>query len=510
MPDKQEPDNYSIDDMIDRLKRRSTEEAAEAGELVTRADGTKAIRVRKRKRRSNQPHKDEQSKTRRMRILQVSGAFLLVVLAGLAAGGAMVFGNSPVYRNRVVAGVNVITGSNVDMREFRVNPKTANAGHLTLTWPEGHIMRRLFLYAVKAEISPASFLGKALTGEEITAAQAELTLDFPDLSQPRSAQALSHEPMDIRFKRYAMNKVLLTMGPKTNAILQLKDSEFALQDRGQSERPQLLINRGLLQIPHAPTWRVDRGLIEFRGDEIDIISLRLLHETDNRGFMKLSGTVQPYETERQSTLAVQLESFPFEGLVGNRLGKVFRGRVDSAEVARSNFFSFSPSPETNGVLAVTFESSLATPFEVGGFPAFPVLARLLDDNWFERPVFEEEVRGTVRRADGEVVVADLECENRSRIALKANLRVTDDQRLTGTLRLGLSETMLKASQNRRLDHVFKESGQGFRWVELAISGRADAPLDNFSALYDATPAGPDALPNKSETPSFEDLTRPEE
>lgn len=510
MPDNsQEPENYSIDDMIDRLKRRSADETGESGELVTRSDGTQAIRVRKRKRRSQQPHKDEITKTRRMRIMQVSGAFLLLVLVGLAAGGALIFGNSPHFRNRLTAGIQTITGSSVEMNEFRVNPKTANATLVDLTWPEGHLLRHLRLRMLNAHIFPASFLGNSLSGDEITAGQAELTLDFPVASQPRVAEAPQSKPMDIRFKRYATNNLRLSLGSKSAPVLWLRDSEFTLQDQGPNQRPQLLVNRGTISIPGAPTWRLERGHIEFRSDDIDVIGLRLLHETDNRGHMKLFGTVQPFESDRQSTLAVELDTFPFDGLVGERLGKIFTGRVNTSEVVSSNFFSFTPTPETNGVLAVTFENSVATPFEVVGFPAFALLARLLEDNWFERPVFETDVSGTVRRADGEIVIGDLSCENRSRISLKANLRATKDHRLTGTLRMGVAESMLQASPNRRLESVFGESRNGFRWVELAISGRADAPLDNFSALYDAAAAPAATLPGGTGSPSFEDLTAPE-
>ena len=51
-PQPSEPEKYSIDEMIDRLKNPPDEEPIEKGELVTRADGSQAIRVRKRKRRS--------------------------------------------------------------------------------------------------------------------------------------------------------------------------------------------------------------------------------------------------------------------------------------------------------------------------------------------------------------------------------------------------------------------------------------------------------------------------
>ena len=496
--------------MIDRLKRRSSEGGEGPGELVTRADGTQAIRVRKRKRRSHQPHKDEQEKARRMKIIQVSGVFLLIILAGLAIGGALVFGNSPLFRNRLLSGARILTGAEIEMREFRVNPKTANATTLEFNWPDGHVLRRLALRGIRAEMHPSSFLGRAFTGEELAAGHAELTLDFPVAGQARSAPPPTSEPMDIRFQRYASHKLQLALGPKTSPILRLQDSEFTLQDRGGNSPAQLLVNRGTLAVPGAPIWRVDRGHIEFRGDDIDVIGLRLLHSTDNRGHMKLSGTVQPYDPERQSTLAVDMDGFLFEALVGERLGKVFNGRVNTADVTRSNFFSFTPAADPRGVLAVTFESSPATPFVVQGFPCLQLLARLLDDKWFESPVFESDVRGTLRRADGEVALGSLECENRSRLSIKSNLRITADDQLTGTLRLGIADVIVKSAQNRRLERVFSEQRHGFRWVELAIGGRPDAPHDNFSALYDAAPAGGDAaLPGSTGTPSFEELTAPE-
>jgi len=88
-----EPEKYSIDEMMDRLKTPASE-TSDDGELVTRADGSKAIRVRKRKRRSSQPHKEETHRNRKARIVQVSAALVLVFAAALAVGAAVIYSNS--------------------------------------------------------------------------------------------------------------------------------------------------------------------------------------------------------------------------------------------------------------------------------------------------------------------------------------------------------------------------------------------------------------------------------
>ena len=506
----QEPDNYSLDDMMERLKRPSPTGTGDQGELVTRVDGSRAVRVRKRKRRSYQPHKDEAAQNRRLRIIQVSAALLLLLLSGLTAAGALIFGNSPFFRNRLLEGARFITGSKLEIREFRINPKTANASYVAMTWPGGNVLRELQARSLQAEILPSSFLGKSLNGDEITAGQVEVFLDFPEPSQPRAVEAAPVGRMNIRFKRYATNKLRLVLGSKTNATASIRDSEFVLQDRGPATRPQLIINRGTLQIPECPLWRIDRGHIEFRGDDIDMVGLRLLHETDTRGYMKLSGIIQPYSPDRKSTLAVQLDDFPLDGLVGAKLGKLFTGRVGSTDSADSNYFSFTPASETRGSLALAFEKSPSSSFEVSGFPAFALLARLLEDKWFERPVFDSNVQGTIRRNVGEVILEDLTCENRNRMSLRAHLRLTKQGSLSGTLRIGITDPMLKSSASNRIKHVFKESLNGFHWVELTVTGHTDAPRDNFAALYDAASADPvgRTLPGSSTIPSFEDLTTP--
>ncbi len=134
-----EPEKYSIDEMMDRLKNAPSGNP-EDGELVTRSDGTQAIRVRKRKRRSSQPLKKEQQVTRRVRIVQVTAALILAFLVALVIGGAIIYANSSPFREGLVHKIEQASGASAEIGQFRMNPKTANAGNLTLKWPPGNIL----------------------------------------------------------------------------------------------------------------------------------------------------------------------------------------------------------------------------------------------------------------------------------------------------------------------------------------------------------------------------------
>ena len=80
MPNSSDPERYSIDDMMDRLQTRSPDDDSDSGDgkLVIRADGSKAIRVKRRKRRSRQPKKESEIRKRKVRMIQIIAVIILV------------------------------------------------------------------------------------------------------------------------------------------------------------------------------------------------------------------------------------------------------------------------------------------------------------------------------------------------------------------------------------------------------------------------------------------------
>ncbi len=503
-----EPEKYSIDEMMERLKNRPAEDPIENGELVTRSDGTQAIRVRKRKRRSHQPHKDELRETRRARMIQVSGALILMLLALFAAGAAIVYANSATFRDTLVNRIAASTGAKVDLQQFRMNPTSANANVMQLDWPEGNTLSKLFTRGISAEIFPASFLGKSMVGEEVKANQGQLFIRIPDLSKPATETADPSLLGKIRFKRYAIGKMEVRIGDADAPLIWMNNSEASFEAVNSSGLPQLLLNRGEVGLPGWQPLRMDRSHIEFRGQDVDVIGMRLHHETDNRGEFELSGTISPYRTDRAASLNVHLDSFLLSGIAGSDLGRLFNGRVDSVSSAKSNYLTFTPGSAADGSLAVDFRSTLATDFEVTGFPFLTHIAQLLEDEWFERPVFDADVTGTLRRKGGSIVLGDLSMQSKGRLSLVANLTQNPARGLSGKLELGVAEAMIKSSRNQKLDALFGPAKEGYRWLDLTVSGSTNSPVDNFRELYDAARKSSEN-PAPGKVPSFEDLTRPE-
>lgn len=505
-----EPEKYSIDEMMDRLKD-SPSENPEDGELVTRADGSQAIRVRKRKRRSSQPHKEEFQRTRRARIIQVSAALVLVLVAALAIGGAIAYANSSPFRRSLVRKIEQVSGATIELQLFRMNPQTANAGSFSLAWPDGNVLKSLSMRGLTAEIFPASFFGKSMRGEEVSFGYSVLALQFPKPGQALRNSHAATGASPIHFNRYRIPMLDVTLGNLAAPLIKLANTEASLTPENINGRPQLSLYHGELAIAGWPKLRLDRALVEFRGNETDIIGLRVLHESDDRGSLEFSGTVAPYKPDQPSTLAVSLDAFQLSGITGPALGRLFSGKVDSLPVAKSNSLSFLPTDKSSPILEVSFRVSPTSKIEVQGFPFLFALSQILgEDPWFEHPVFEGDARGVIHREGGIVTLRDLSLEAKGRLALRGEISIAANQTVSGGLQVGLAEAMIADAPTSRLNSMFGPPKDGFRWLTLKISGPASQPVDNFKELFSTAAVTPRQSPAPVETDgsSFEELTRP--
>lgn len=316
--------------------------------------------------------------------------------------------------------------------------------------------------------------------------------------------------LPIRFNRYRIPIFNLVLGGSAAPVIRLSKSEASLNPETVNGRAQLSLYQGDITIAGWPKLRLDRALVEFRGNETNIVGLRVLHETDNRGRFELSGPVYPYEADRLSSLEAALDSFEISGIAGPVLGRLFSGRIDSVPVANSNFIAFQPNENASPALEIAFQVSPSSRIEIRGFPFLRILAQALDDPWFLEPVFESDATGVLHREKGAVAFRNLNFENKGRMACRGEITMAANQQLSGNLQIGIAEAMVGASKNPRLKAMFGPSQEGFRWITLKIAGPASAPTDNFKDLFAATANGAPAAPPSDDTggSTFEELTRP--
>ncbi|MFK7849574.1 MAG: hypothetical protein AB8D78_01240 [Akkermansiaceae bacterium] len=486
-----EPEKYSIDEMMDRLKSR--ESSVDKGELVKRSDGTMAVRTKKRKRRTNQTVNKEQKRNQRIQILQLAAFVVLLLLMFFVAGLGILYANSSSFRKGLISKVENTTGATVVLHQFRMNPATANASKVNMDWPSSGLLQQLEVHSVIAKIEPISFLGRSFRGEEIVANRGDLILRVPEQGQIEATESPSDGGGKIRFQRYAVPNLNIYYGDSEEKKLVLEKTEasfFPSKIRGHGE---IRLNKGRINFENWLPLQLDRSYINVKAKELEVRSMRLLipspdsRKAPDRGILELSGELLPYQVDGVYTLGVKLDGFRLSPLLGRDLGRFFLGRVVTIDEIGANFLSLDPEQGT-AALEVAISNAIDSRIDLASFRFLSFLALTLDDRWYDLPNFSSKASAILKRRGQEVELTDINFEERGRMALRGALTTNDEGIISGALRVGIPESMIAASKNGRLDSIFGIVREGYRWVDLEIGGSSSEPTDNFKELYESASA----------------------
>jgi hypothetical protein len=503
-----EPEKYSIHEMMDRLKQPNDPEP-ENGVLVTREDGTQAIRVRKRKRRSHQPTKEKAKRHKRIRAVQITAGLSLGVLALLGAGGMLVYANTSAYRTRLLTELHKITGATTEVAQIRVTPTGSTASTLDAAWPESFALKTLALKQVEVDLHAKSFLGSGWSGEEVLAHTAQLQIDTPvGISSPLSAT--TEEPF-FKFQRIRSPKASILIGDSTQPAVAVRDSEISFYPANTGGRAELRLNRGTVSFgKDFPVFAVDRSLLIFNGSQVDLVALRLNAPDHPKSTLQLSGSISVTGESRPATIDVKFAAFPLEQLASRELGRFLKGAAESREATTANFLTFVPGQADSYRFAASWQGGENEPITMTDLPCYSELARLIGDSWFMAPVFDGPCSGVLRSEKNSVRFDELDLHAKSRLRVTGSIALGKDKALSGRLRLGLPPSFVLADETRRLDQLLSLEAEGFRWVDVEISGTAVKPMDDFKQKLTDSLAQPqkhkEAAPQAESR--FEELTRP--
>lgn len=517
MPESQpEPEKYSIDDMMDRLKGRS-DEAAPQGELVTRADGTQAIRVRKRKRRTRQSHKETERTERRLRAIQITVVLVLLFILVLGGGGLAAYYNSPIFQSRILSAIGASSGAKVSVTQFRVTPPIgANASTAEMKWPGDGILKEIAMSGVQADLRFTSFLGQPWSGEELTAASASIRIGVP--SGTRSGgEAPGFSDGRFKIARFRSSDSLLIVGETASPVIAVKGAEISLTPKNQAGDSELRLNRGTLKFAGSlPEFKLDRSWILFDDADVGSVNLHLLQPSDPKANLAISGDLQPFTAGGVQTLQLTADSYPLQHLTGPDFATFINGRVET-QTDGAGTLSFDPASTASVRLTLPFRGGVSSAFSLTGLPFLRDLSRALDDDWYDsqKPEIDTSATGTLVIEGSEVRIENLRFEAKNRILLTGTLSIRGDQTISGKLKIGLLPQLISASNARGFQNPFREAVEGLRWAEVTLSGTTTAPKDDFRGQMDgpsrdsAAPQGRGATtPSSKAASEFEEMTQP--
>lgn len=465
----QDPESYSVEEMMQRLKGR---QAVEIEQLVIRADGTRMIKKRHRKRRSAQSKAPRSSQS--MRFMKVAIILALTVSILLGGFGLLAYHNSSVFIAKTEAKVGSLSGAGVKITGFGFSPVRAQARAVELKWPDAGFLRSGRFDHITAKVHPLGFVGGGWRGEDLIAREGRIFF-----GAPQGAMApVAKDDKGYGFMRYRCANFTAEMGgdPASRLLIAGAEATFYLR----KDANQLRLTGGLLS---APGWgRVALGRSHFwlKNDELTV-ALQGRNELDGKGEISISGKVNPFS--RAAGLNVNAVGFPLVGLVGANFGQLIDGRVDSDAMA-----TFNPADFSSLEVAANFAVSAPEVVRMSRLPIFAQLEREFNNAAFASPVFQS-AQGLISRSAVETRLSGLRFENRNVLIITGSMAMDAAGNLTGSLEIGVGERLAVLITSPELGAGLSLRRDGYHWGSITLGGTAAAPTTRFTTVA-AAPSTP--------------------
>ncbi|MBT8043660.1 MAG: hypothetical protein KJO79_01815, partial [Verrucomicrobiae bacterium] len=293
-------ENYSVDEMMARLKRnerrKRSSDPAQDGELVTRADGSQVVKVRKRKRRSKQPEKKQKKTNPKLKWAVIGSLIGLFILLIAGTVFIIVKYNGRSFKENTESTISSLTGSeSTELTQLRVTPVSAKASKAELAWSPHSFFQSANFANIKADIKATSFFSSDWIGEEVVATVGEITMRKP-VPSVESEDEMVIAPY--QFGAFRCNQLDIKFGstPKGPAITGLQVS----LRKQVNERYQVVFNNGLMNMPNWPALEISSGIITLNSDHAEI-ETRLEASNGLNGELLIKGRILK-DTERPVVL----------------------------------------------------------------------------------------------------------------------------------------------------------------------------------------------------------------
>ncbi len=481
--ERDERDHYSLDDMLDSL-RDSEREKDELGEVVTRSDGSKARKVKRRKRRSDQPEASKRKSTKEAKaakkkkqlVWRVSIGVTLLVLSLLGGLFLMIRYNSEAYTDEVESAVGEWSGASADFSGLRMLPGSISMNQAEFSWEDGYFTEKLSLKKISGHASVTSFLGGTMGGREVGGARGTLQLRVPE-SGVKWLESVPQDQFPYNFQRYFCDSLVVNFGE--GGLFKVAGANASLRYlKGSGWK--LPLGGGRFSMEGWAPFPIKVGLLEFEEGAVLISSLKLeppegMENNFYNPVLGVKGRI-PLTLGSQATLELQTKNYPFEGLIGEKLGRIFTGTTRKINDSKLIF------TVGNSEIDEIYMPFDGEEIRVDHLPFVRVLNELFPEHGFEKLVFNSAIDGVFRKLPQGLGIQNFRLSDENRLLkLEGNILLADDGTLKGAMRLFISLGLINSDPKLKTLPVFtnQNSNTGFSIVDFEIGGTADAPEDTF-------------------------------
>lgn len=456
-------------------------------EVVVREDGTKVIRVTK-KRRVAVSEQEKNRRSRRTMVMGIMVMFLAALCLAAFFGFRMSVMSGEAYLQESIAALKEAWGA----KDIRVNGKGMDGGifhlsSLVAEFPEGNLIQRVELSDIEAEVDSLSFFSKRLA-DKMTVARAEIQLNKEaeklDIQQFNGAALWS-----LRRVECADFSVRMGDAGEDAPLTILGAHAYLYHPRNDDDGTCVLsLENGTLQLG---SWKT----IYLKETKLNI-SQTAIEE------MKLTGSVnRPTESEEtsrssltifghlkagqalNSPLSFDSDNMQLADFTDGRFEYFFTARTQSVPLNKARATITLPKanamPEFNGEFALRNIS-------LSGMPAQTLITDHISPakrRMYLPPRITRGFATLSHQADSvSLELPEGGAVERDLLIMKGKMTVNTANELSGNMSYALPTLLTRVEYPDGIsDPIFRENGDQ-AWLNTELSGLANAPADNAGAV----------------------------
>lgn len=463
-------------------------------EVVVRPDGTKVIRVRK-KRRVLVSESDKRKSGRKAFMMILLGGFcvcfaligILLFRMSLMTGDAYVQKHEEALKEAWGAEKVTLAGAGVQGLDFHMSSVVAE-------FPEGSYIQRIELTDVSTDLDIVTFLTQRITADQLKIARAEVQLN----EAVRELHIPHYQGEDLwRFNRVECEELNVSCGQNTKQVFALNNTHAYLYYPRYEDYSScaLVISGGTVQVRGMQNIRLKEAKIYISPRGVEDLSLTGTTDRPNAaaGQQKTSLSIAgrlpegaslagPYELDADNMRFADFTQGRFENIFTARTAKQAVGREHSRAQMWMPFDTDAP------VFGGEF---LLRNLCLRGLPVQSLLLQHMEamkrKDYIAPNISQGRVVLNVQGDSMSLTFPEDQVVERDLIRLQGQIDLDGANDLSGKLSIGLPAILTHAEYaDGKSDPIFREDA-GVAWVSVNLSGTVNIPGDD-SARLDAEAA----------------------
>ena len=460
-------------------------------EVVVRPDGTKCVRVVKKRR----VVKSQEEKNKRARRNFVLGLLGVVLLALLLTGAFMFrvsqFSTEEYYKKLEQEIAMAFAAQQVQLVGARLNGYELSVDNVLVEMPENGMVRHVEMSGVKGNLGTTSFFTGVLKISELKIARVTVqlsadaqTLEIPTWKGEKLWDIARVECAD--FSCYA--------GEEGSAPLVIKNTKAYMYSPGRASEARVLVMRGgAFKIKGWRPMEILESKIQISPVALENMRMRFTVETNraaNRqpgSYMEISGHIlagQPLTTQLQ----ISTSNMNFADFTDGRFAGILSAKTEVL-------------PKSDDVSSASVSLPFGTdrPIFSGVFSlkdikvtAMPALIAMLEHiepakRKAYTPLKIEHGRVNLEHKDGSMSLSFESDSFRQLdvVSMNGRISVSPENEISGTLDYGIPGMLTRVEYpDGQADPLFRDEG-ALAWVSTKLSGNSGAPTDNIEELEKA-------------------------